>query len=189
MGTSPGRDAGRRDVETEGPAVVAYTTEDDQHPEVRLAAETHAREHGCVVILYAADAASAFSEPMPNQWASEGEGDQFSDRLSPDDLEVLGRAAIAEQVRSAGRRGVKTAAWLPKDKGVLALAEYAGAESAHILFVSEVIDALDELRAAVGGGDGARDGAGEAGRDSVQIEVVPDPSSSADGAIRSVSAD
>ena len=55
-------------------AVVALVTEDDQHPEVRHAAEVHAQAHGCMLILFAADAASWWSEPMPNQWASEGEG-------------------------------------------------------------------------------------------------------------------
>lgn len=129
-----------------GPSVVAYTTEDDGRAEVRQAAEAHARDHGCVVILYAGDVASAFSEPIPNQWASDGEAAQYSDRLDSNDLEVLGRAAIGEQVGKGRRAGVTTAAWLPKDKGPKALADYALAQRAHIVFVPADLDSLAELR-------------------------------------------
>ena len=91
-----------------GIAVVAHVTEDDQHPEVRQAAEVHAREHGCMLILFAADVASSWSEPMPNQWASEGEGDRFGDRLSHEDLEFLGqidhRRAGPRSHRARGQR-------------------------------------------------------------------------------------
>ena len=87
-GNGPQRSRARRSLA--GPAVVAHTTEDDQRADVRHAAEVHAREHGCMLILFAADAASSWSEPMPNEWASEGEGDRFGDRLSAEDLEFLG---------------------------------------------------------------------------------------------------
>jgi hypothetical protein len=129
-----------------GAAVVVYATEDDQYAEVRQAAEGHARAHRCTLILYAADVASAFSEPMPNQWASEGEGERFSDRLSPDDLEFLGRSAIAEQVRQCRRAGVNAAAWLPKDKGVEALAAYASAEGVHAVYVPASLGSIGDLR-------------------------------------------
>ena len=158
------------DVRAKGRAVVAYTTEDDQHAEVRRAAEAHALEHGCVLILYAADVASAFSDPMPNQWASEGEGDRFGDRLSPEDLEMLGRAEIAEQVRSSLRAGAKVVAWLPKDKGVQALAEYAAAEGAHSVFVSQTLDAIDELRESLAAGGG-----GSVAQIAIDLKVVPAP--------------
>lgn len=130
----------------EGPAVVAHTTEKDRHPEVRHAAEVHAKDHDCVLILYAEDVASWLSEPMPNQWASEGEEKRFGDRLSPDDLDALGRSAIADQVREARRDGVRAAAWLPKDKGAAAMAEYAVREKAHIVFVPEALDSIEEVR-------------------------------------------
>ena len=158
------------EVRAKGHAVVAYTTEDDQHAEVRRAAEGHALEHGCVLILYAADVASAFSDPMPNEWASEGEGDRFSDRLSPEDLELLGRAEIAKQVRSSLRAGANAVAWLPKDKGVKALAEYAAGEGAHSVYVSETLDAIDELRGSL---EPAEAVAGAP--DAIDIEVVAVP--------------
>jgi hypothetical protein len=148
--------------------VVAHTTEDDAHPEVRDAAEQHAKAHDCIVILYAADAASWLSEPLPNQWDSEGEADQFGDRLSPEDLDALGRSAIANQVREANRAGVRASAWLPKDKGVSALAEYASGQAAHILFVPESLDAIDELRPLLAPAASGREPGGPA----VVLEVV-----------------
>jgi hypothetical protein len=163
---------GHRRPSLEGPAVVAHTTEDDQHAEVRHAAEVHAKEHGCVLILYAADVASWWSEPMPNQWASEGEGDRFGDRLSPKDLEALGRSTLAAQVREGRRTGAKASAWLPKDKGVGALAEYAASQAAHALFVPESLDSIDELRSllATGGREGTA-------KPSIDLRSVPEPSS------------
>ena len=158
------------DVRAKGRAVVAYTTEDDQHAEVRRAAEAHALEHGCVLILYAADVASAFSDPMPNQWASEGEGDRFGDRLSPEDLEMLGRAGdrrAGSKQPSSGREGGRLAA---QDKGVQALAEYAAAEGAHSVFVSQTLDAIDELRESLAAGGG-----GSVAQTAIDLKVVPGP--------------
>jgi hypothetical protein len=143
----PHRDQRRPAVD--GRAVVAYTTEDDRYPEVRRAAERHAREPDLVVILYAADVASWLSEPMPNQWASDGEAEQFGDRLSTTDLDGLGRSAIADQVREVQHDGVRAAAWLPKDKGLAALGEYVVSEGASIVFVPESLDSIDELRSAL----------------------------------------
>lgn len=160
-----------RRAELGGPAVIAYTTEDDQHPEVGQAAQAHARDHGCVAILYAADVASSWSEPMPNQWASDGEADRFGDRLSTEDLDVLGRSAISGQVRKGRRAGARGAGWLPKDKGVEALAEYAVIEGAHIVFVPESLDAIDVIRALLAN---AGQGHGAAVSD-VELRVVGDP--------------
>ena len=156
-----------------GPAVVAHITEDDQHAEVRHAAEVHAQAHGCMLILFAADVASAWSEPMPNQWASEGEGDRFGDRLSPEDLEFLGRSAIAGQVRESRRAGVRASAWLPKDKGIEALAEYASVQGAHIVFVPESLDSIDELRPLLASAGSA----GDTARPAIEIHVVGPPDS------------
>lgn len=128
-----------------GATVIAYTTEDDQYAAVRLAAVQHAREHGCTVILYAADAASAFEEPMPNQWASEGEDKRFGDRLTTADLEFLGRQPIADQVREAQAGGVDAFGWLPKDHGPKALAGYARQQGAHAVFVPDALETIDDL--------------------------------------------
>ena len=74
------RSDGRRE-EIAGPAVVAYTTEDDKYRPVREAAQAHAREHGCVVVLYAADVAGFTSEPMRKATDGEGARDRAADRL------------------------------------------------------------------------------------------------------------
>jgi hypothetical protein len=171
-----GPSAAHRRRSLAGPAVVAHTTEDDLHAEVRQAAEAHAKAHRCVLILYAADVASWLSEPMPNQWASEGEADRFGDRLSPKDLDVLGRSSIAGQVRKGRHAGAKTAAWLPKDKGAAALAEYASAQGAHIVFVPESMDALDELRPLLVASEDAL-GALPGPRGAIELQVVSSPAS------------
>jgi hypothetical protein len=161
----------RRRRSLEGPAVVAHTTEDDRYPEVRHAAEVHAKAHGCLVILYAADVASLWSEPMPNQWDSAGESEQFGDRLSPEDLDFLGRGAIAEQVREARRVGTRGSAWLPKDHGIEALAGYAAAQGAHVVFVPESLESIDALRSLLA----APADVGGARRPEVEIQVVSAP--------------
>ena len=165
--------AGRRS-DLGGRPVIALATEDDQHAEVRHAAEAHARAHGCSLILFAADVASAWSEPLPNQWASEGEAEGFGQRLSENDLESLGRSAIAAQVRDSRRAGVRASAWLPKDKGVKALAEYAAAQDAHIVFVPASLDSLDELGSLLAtAAEDKRAGPG------IEVQVVRQPDAAA----------
>jgi hypothetical protein len=161
------------------PVVIAYTTEDDAHPAVRLAAVQHARDHGCAVIAYAADAASVLAEPLPNQWASEGEDRRFGDRLTIEDLEFLGHAPIATQVREAQAGGVRSAfGWLPKDHGPGALAEYARAQGAHRVFVPGELEAVDELSGLLAGAPDAGDSAGAA---RVVVETVPSERTGASG--------
>ena len=153
-----------------GNIVVAYTSGDDQHPAVRLTAIQHARDHGCAVVLYAADAASVWSEPMPNQWASEGEEHRFGDRLNPDDLDFLGRSPMADQVREARAGGVEAYGWLPKDHGPRALAEYAMQQRAHLVFVPDALETIDELSSTLAG---APDAMSEVGTAGIQVETVP----------------
>jgi hypothetical protein len=135
-----------------GQTVIAYTTEDDAHAEVRQAAAAHAREHGCAVILYDAEAPGVLSEPLPNQWGSEGEGDRFGDRLSADDLEFLGHAGLAGQVRQT-EAGIRVAGWLPKDHGPGALAEYGRSQGAHAIFVPDRLESIDELSSKLAGNE------------------------------------
>jgi hypothetical protein len=152
-----------------GSTVVAYTTKDDEHAAVRLAAVQHARDHGCTVILYAADAASAFEEPLPNQWASEGEEKRFGDRLTTEDLEFLGRQAIADQVREAQAGGVDAFGWLPKDHGPRALADYARLQGAHRVFVPDELETIDEISSFLAG---ELDAVDELERPGIEIERV-----------------
>lgn len=166
------RSGGRRE-DIAGPAVVAYTTEDDGHRPVRQAAQAHAREHGCVLVLFAADAAGFFSEPMPNAIDAEGAGDRFGDRLGLADLEYLGRPAVASQVVEGRSAGARVAAWLPKDHGMGALAEYAYAQGAHIVFLPEQLASHDELSALL---KGLKSSTGVAPSD-IEIRVVGSPAS------------
>ena len=50
--------------------LVAYIGEDDDLAHVARAALRLGAEHGARVILYDRDAASALSDPWPNQWGS-----------------------------------------------------------------------------------------------------------------------
>ena len=126
--------------------IVASVTGDDAHVDVRRAAEEHALEHGCAIILYVVDAASVWSDPMPNQWGSEGEGDRFGSRLSPNDLEALGRADVRDQVIEGRATHVQVFAWLPKDIGSGALAQYAREQGAHLVVVADDLEDIDQLR-------------------------------------------
>jgi len=158
---------------------IAQTTEDDQHAEVRRAAEAHAATHGCGVILYPSDVASLLADPMPNVWDSEGEEEQFGNRLGPEDLDALGRAAIAEQIRDGRRSGLSVWAWLPKDNSVEALATYALEQGAHVVFVPESIDSIDELRARL---EGTGEDAAESAPSRIELQVVPAPRRADDAA-------
>lgn len=159
----------RSNAETPTGVVVAYTTGDDKHPAVRLGAVEHARDHGCSVILYDADAASAIAEPMPNQWGSEGEGRGLGNRLDPDELAFLGREPLAGQVREARAGGLQAYGWLPKDHGPAALAEYARSQGAHLVFVPDELETMDALSAAF---EGAPDAADAVAQPGVRIERV-----------------
>jgi hypothetical protein len=149
--------------------VLAYTTRNDEHAPVRLAAIDHGRHHGCTVILYAADAASTLAEPMPNEWGSEGEGRDLGDRLTPGDLEFLGQAEIAGQVRAAMAAGLSAFGWLPKDHGPDALIEYAVDQGAHRIFVPAELEGMDEASAKF---DGDATAAEALARHGLEVERV-----------------
>jgi hypothetical protein len=97
--------------------LVAYVSEDDELDHVRDAALEIGRG-GAKVILYDRDSASAFADPMPNQWASQAEGAQFSDPLSDQDLVKLGREPFARKVAAARQAGVDAWGWLASDPGL-----------------------------------------------------------------------
>jgi hypothetical protein len=84
--------------------LVAYVSEDDELDHVRDAAVEIGRR-GAKVILYDRDSASALADPMPNQWASQAEGAQFSDPLSDQELVKLGREPFARKVAAAREAG------------------------------------------------------------------------------------
>lgn len=156
--------------------VVAYVTGDDAHVDVRRAAQEHALAHGCALILYVADAASWWSEPRPNQWGSEGEGDRFGSRLGPEDLEALGRSDVRAQVIEGRESHVSTFAWLPKDHGVGALARYASEQIAHLIFVPSELESIDELSSLVAGATASE----ELGSLGIEVRAVGSKTESVD---------
>jgi nucleotide-binding universal stress UspA family protein len=120
--------------------LVAYTGEDDDLAHVTRAALRLAGEDGARVILYDRDAASALSDPWPNQWGSQGEGAQFGDPLSDQELVKLGREPLARQVAAARGDGVDAWAWLPEKHGTDALVDYARRHGADLILLPEDLD-------------------------------------------------
>jgi len=138
---------------------VAYVTGDDEQRDVR-------------------HAATMWSEPMSNQWGSEGEGDRFGSRLGPADLGRRGvHSDVAAQVKDSRESGVQTFAWLPKDHGAGALAHYAREQRADLIFVPDKLEWIDELSSVLAGSTKNQD-VREPGIElrTVPPEVSPDPS-------------
>jgi nucleotide-binding universal stress UspA family protein len=115
--------------------LVAYVSEDDELDHVRDAAVEIGGKRGAKVILYDRDSASAFSDPMPNQWGSQAEGAQFGDPLSDQELVKLGREPFARKVAAAREAGVDAWGWLASDHGTDALVAYARDHGADLILL------------------------------------------------------
>jgi nucleotide-binding universal stress UspA family protein len=115
--------------------LVAYVSEDDELDHVRDAAVEIGGKGGAKVILYDRDSASAFSDPMPNQWGSQAEGAQFGDPLSDQELVKLGREPFARKVAAAREAGVDAWGWLASDHGTDALVAYARDHGADLILL------------------------------------------------------
>jgi hypothetical protein len=98
-------------------AIVVVTAEDDRFAPAREVAARLAKDRDLPVILYDFDAASAFEEPLPTWWSSDGWEDRFPDRLDEQQLEEAGRGPIAQQVRTLRTAGIEAFGWLPSEKG------------------------------------------------------------------------
>jgi nucleotide-binding universal stress UspA family protein len=115
--------------------LVAYVSEDDELDHVRDAALAIGRRGGSKVILYDRDSASALSDPMPNQWASQDEDAQFGDPLSDQELVKLGREPFARKVAAARKAGVDAWGWLASDHGTDAMVSYARDHGADLILL------------------------------------------------------
>jgi nucleotide-binding universal stress UspA family protein len=115
--------------------LVAYISEDEELDHVRDAALEIARRGGAKVILYDRDSASAFADPMPNQWGSQAEGAQFNDPLSDQELVKLGREPFARKVAAARQAGADAWAWLASDHGTDAVVQYARDHGADLVLL------------------------------------------------------
>ena len=132
---SPVTDRQRDDALASARLVVAYVSEDEELDHVRDAAVEVGRRAGARVILYDRDSASAFADPMPNQWASQAEGAQFGDPLSDQELVKLGREPFAGKVAAAREAGVDAWGWLASDHGTDALVGYARDHGADLILL------------------------------------------------------
>jgi hypothetical protein len=121
--------------------IIAYTSEDGRYTSVVRAAEEAAASAHARLILFDADAASRFSEPLPSNWSGEDARALFDrDKLTPEELEMAGRHTIADQVRHARSLGIDAAGWLPKSKDADAIAAYADREHADLILLPSELE-------------------------------------------------
>jgi hypothetical protein len=120
--------------------LVAFVGEDEELDHVVAAATEIGRSSGARVILYDRDAASAFADPMPNWWSAAGEGAQFGDPLSDQDLVKLGREPLARKVAAARAGGVDAWGWLASGHGTDKAVGYAREHGADLLLLPEGLD-------------------------------------------------
>jgi nucleotide-binding universal stress UspA family protein len=130
-------------------AIIAFTGEDRRYERVTAYAANIAAECGATLLLYDIDAAG-LQAPLPTIWSAEGTRERFqSGRLTADQLETLGRADLARQVRLHEARGLETFGWLPEHPNVDGLAKYAEEQGADMIVVPSHSDhrsIVDKIR-------------------------------------------
>ena len=125
--------------------IVAVTSEDDAHRDVRQAALERALRDGATLILYDVTAGeNPLESPLPTEWSAEGTEDDVGDRLAPDELEAAGRASIARQVQDARDQGIDAWGWLPESSDRTTLLEYAVKLGSSVVLVPPGDLAIDE---------------------------------------------
>jgi hypothetical protein len=102
------------------------------------------------VILFDRDAdLGPLMSALPTAWSADGDEEEFGDRLDPDDLEVVGQAALAEQVRSLRAAGIQAFGWLPQKADAKSLVVYASKQSADTVLVSaedkDLVDGIQSM--------------------------------------------
>jgi hypothetical protein len=131
--------------------IVAVVGEDGRYDHVRRRAIERARDGGAPLVLFDVDAGSTLLEsPRPTNWSADGEEQQYGDRLTVNELEALGRAPLADQVRDARARGVEAYGWVPEKNDADGLREYAESQGASLVLVpDEEIDLGEDLASRV----------------------------------------
>jgi hypothetical protein len=131
--------------------VIAVVGDDQRFEAVRERALEVAAERGAPLILFDVDAGKRLLEsPRPTNWSADGEQEQFRGRLTVNDLEALGRAPLADQVRASLEAGVDSYGWLPDDADATTLRDYVDRQDATAVLVPEAErDLADGLTAKV----------------------------------------
>lgn len=120
--------------------LIAWIGEDGELDHVLRAALDRARADGARVILYDHDTASAFSDPVPNEWASQDEGDLFNDPLDDAQLVKLGLEPLARKVAAARRDGLDAWGWPATAHGTGEAVDYARRHGAGLLLLPDDLD-------------------------------------------------
>jgi hypothetical protein len=128
------------DIRTTARLVLAWVGEDEQLAHVERAALELAGRNGARVILYDRDSASTFSDPVPNQWASQGEEALFGDPLSDEELVKLGVEPLARKVSAARRDGIDAWGWLATGHGTDEFVDYGRKHGADLLLLPAELD-------------------------------------------------
>lgn len=120
------------------PTTILAVVPEDGGDGVRNRAVELARDAGAGLILWDADAGSSLlADPLPNQFAADGEQEQFGERLTVNDLEAAGRGPLARQVRAVQEAGVEAWAWLPTDGRAETLRDYAARHGVGLVVLDE----------------------------------------------------
>ena len=123
------------DIRTSARVIVAWVDEGDELAHVERAALDLARANGARVILYDHDSASTFSDPVPNEWSSQGEERLFGDPLDDAQLVKLGVEAMARKVAAARDAGIDAWGWLATGHGTDDMVDYGREHGADLLLL------------------------------------------------------
>ncbi len=130
-----------RDAAKKARRILVVTGEgDDAYARTRAAAFRIAAETGAEVILYDHSAESHFADPyLAGPVAAEVKGTHGESLLSESQVETLGRAYLADQMREAKSRGVVAKAWLPLQTGRQGISEGVSRFDADLVIGPEAV--------------------------------------------------
>lgn len=135
--------------------IVACTDPAGQGSGVNDVAIAQARESGARVIFYDISHDGTMTDSRPNEWAGEGQKEQYDRPLDPVAIETLGYHQLAVQVQRARDEGIDAFGWLPNDPGGKGLAAYAQREQADLVLLAAGTELTakyaDDLRGAAAG--------------------------------------
>lgn len=117
---------------TSSRTVVALVGKTGAAAVIAAAAERAASENATLVVLVV-DAVGRFSRVRPTWWSATGQEAAYDGPLTPVQLELLGEHEVAVAMLRARDAGVDTFGWLPTQRGVGGIAEYARGNRADVV--------------------------------------------------------